>query len=415
MKKEETESMHQLPFGVPFSITAKAVGAACNLKCSYCYYLEKEKFYKRGSSHLMGEKTLEFFIKEYINSQPTEHVEFNWHGGETLLRPLSFYQRVIDFQKKYGQGREISNTIQTNGTLLTDEWCKFFNEYNWLVGLSIDGPQFLHDRYRKSRRGESTFSKVMNGILTLNRNRVEWNILATVNAANVDYPDEVYNFLKSLGTPFIQFTPVVERIKPNGMLASGKDNDIEVADFSVDPSKWGDFLCRVFDLWVRNDVGKIYVQLFDATLANRLGVMPGSCTMARECGHALAIEYNGDVYSCDHFVFPEYKLGNIKTSPIWSMVMSQCQTNFGKSKHESLPKECLSCEYLWGCNGECLRNRFVVTNEPGKPKNYLCEGYKKFFRHVTPAFDFMKKEYEAGRPPANIMNCYNQTDFSLNL
>lgn len=400
--------MHQLPFGIPFSVTTKAVGAACNLRCSYCYYLEKEKFYKKSSSHLMDDKTLEFFIKEYIESQPTAHVEFNWHGGETMLRPLSFYEKVIEFQKKYGLGREISNTIQTNGTLITDQWCEFFKEYHWLVGLSIDGPQFLHDQYRKDRRGGSTFSKVMDGILTLNRNQVEWNILATVNAVNVDYPDEVYIFLKGLGTPFLQFTPVVERLKSNGMLASKVDRELEVADFSVNPSKWGDFLCRVFDLWVRNDVGKVYVQLFDATLANRVGVNPGMCTMAKECGNALAIEYNGDVYTCDHFVFPEYKLGNLKSQPLWSLAMSQKQTDFGKSKHASLPQECRDCEFLWGCNGECLRNRFVPTDEPEKLKNYLCEGYKKFFRHVAPAMDFMKKELEAGRPPANIMKCYNK-------
>lgn len=400
--------MHQLPFGVPFSITAKPVGAACNLRCSYCYYLEKEKFYKKGTVHLMDEKTLESFIKDYIESQPTQHVEFNWHGGETLLRPLSFYEKVITFQKKYGEGREIANTIQTNGTLLNNQWCQFFKEYNWLVGLSIDGPQFLHDQYRRDKRGDSTFSKIMDGILCLNRNLVDWNILATVNAANQDYPEEFYNFLKDLGTPFIQFTPVVERIKPNGMLASGKDNIQEVADFSVNPAKWGDFLCRVFDLWVRNDVGKVFVQLFDATLANLVGINPGICTMSKECGNALAVEYNGDIYSCDHFVFPEFKLGNIKTTPIWSMAMSQRQTEFGKSKHDSLPKECLGCEFLWGCHGECLRNRFVPSKEPGKPKNYLCEGYKKFFRHVAPSFDFMKKELEAGRSPANIMRCYNQ-------
>lgn len=395
--------MIQLPFGKPFTIMAKPAGAACNLRCKYCYYLEKGKYYRKSESHIMDGDSLELFIRDYIASQPTQNIVFNWHGGEALLRPLSFYEKIMELEMKYGAGRDISNTIQTNGTLINDEWSSFFKKYNWLVGVSIDGPRHLHDKYRYNIKRESSFDAVMNGIDSLNRHFVDWNILATVNASNADYPEETYNFLKNLGTPFIQFTPVVERIKCDGMLASQLDATAQLADFSVTPEKWGIFMCKVFDIWVKTDVGNIYVQLFDATLANRMGLMSPVCTMARDCGDALAVEYNGDVYSCDHFVFPRYKLGNMHRDPLWKMAISEEQKKFGSRKYNSLPKECLKCPHLWGCHGECPRNRFVKTSEKGKNLNYLCEGYKKFFEHVTPAMDFMKKELEAGRAPANIM------------
>ena len=401
--------MIQLPFGNPFSVMAKPVGSACNLRCKYCYYLEKGKFYKTGDSHLMNEESLENFIQQYIGSQPTKTVVFNWHGGEALIRPINFYRKIVELERKYGNGREITNTIQTNGTLLTDEWCEFFQEHNWLVGVSIDGPQHLHDVYRKKANGESSFTEVMEGISLLNKHRVDWNVLATVNAANADYPEETYRFLKNLGTPFLQFTPVVERIKRDGMLANQGDENIKLAEFSVKPVQWGNFICRVFDEWVKSDVGEIYVQLFDATLANKIGAQSPVCTMASECGSALAVEFNGDVYSCDHFVFPKYKLGNIYKKPLWQMSMSEQQKRFGNSKKDSLPKKCRECEYLWGCHGECPRNRFVKTSEKGRFLNYLCEGYRMFFEHVSPAMEFMKKELEAERPPANIMSVWNSS------
>lgn len=395
--------MIQLPFGQPFSVMAKPVGSACNLRCTYCYYLEKGKYYNTGDTHLMDDVSLETFISQYIASQPTKTVVFNWHGGEALLRPLSFYKKVIEFEKKYSNGHEISNTIQTNGTLLTEEWCEFFKENNFLVGLSIDGPQRFHDLYRKRHDGKSSFQEVMNGIDLLNKYRVDWNILATVNAANAEYPEETYNFLKSLGTPFLQFTPVVERLKRNGMLANQSEENIKLAEFSVKPLQWGNFMCKVFDEWVKEDVGTVFVQLFDATLANRMGVQAPVCTMAEECGNALAVEFNGDVYSCDHFVFPKYKLGNIHKKSIWEMAMSKEQKRFGESKKNNLPKKCRECEYLWACHGECPRNRFVKTSEKGRNLNYLCEGYRMFFEHISPAMEFMKKELDAGRAPANIM------------
>ena len=399
--------MNQLPFGTPFSITAKPAGSACNLRCKYCYYLEKEKFYNKGESHLMNSETLEHFIREYILSQPSDTVVFNWHGGEALLRPLEYYKKIIALQTKYGEGRNISNTIQTNGTLLNEDWARFFRKYNFLVGLSIDGPKEFHDLYRVTKNGTSSFDAVMRGIKILNKYNVEWNILATVNAANADHPVETYNFLKNLGTQFIQFTPVVERIKPDGMLANQSESDGLLADFSVKPIQWGKFMCKVYDEWVKTDVGTVFVQLFDATLANKMGLQPPVCTMAKDCGDALAIEYNGDVYSCDHFVFPNYKLGNIHRDPFWRMVMNNRQKDFGSAKSNSLPKKCRDCEYLWACHGECPRNRFIVTEEPGKNLNYLCEGYKMFFKHVSDDIEFMKKELEAQRAPSNIMKLKN--------
>lgn len=396
--------MIQLPFGNPFSVMAKPVGSACNLRCKYCYYLEKGKYYKKGDSHLMSEESLDLFIQQYIESQPTMTVEFNWHGGEALLRPLSYFKKIIEIEHKYGGGREIRNTVQTNGTLLTGEWCEFFKAHNWLVGVSIDGPRHLHDTYRLRHDGSSSFDALMNGIELLNSHKVDWNVLATVNATNGNHPEEVYNFLKNLGTPFLQFTPVVERIKKDGMLAHQGEEQIKLADFSVKPVQWGNFMCRVFDEWVKEDVGKVYVQLFDATLANKIGAQSPVCTMADECGKALAVEFNGDVYSCDHFVFPRYKLGNIYQKPLWQMSISEPQKRFGSSKKESLPKKCRECKYLWGCHGECPRNRFVKTNERGRNLNYLCEGYKMFFEHVDPAMEYMKKELAAQRPPANIMS-----------
>ena len=394
---------------------AKPVGSACNLRCKYCYYLEKGKFYKKEEAHLMNEESLEEFISQYIGSQPTKEVVFNWHGGEALLRPLSFYEKIMKLEEKYGAGREIANTIQTNGTLLNDEWCAFFKEHGWLVGVSVDGPPELHDKYRKNIRGESSMPALLEGIDLLNKHEVDWNVLATVNAANADFPDETYDYLKNLGTPFLQFTPVVERIKKDGMLAHQSEENIRLADFSVQPKQWGRFICRVFDKWVRTDVGKVFVQLFDATLANKMGVQAPVCTMAKECGSALAVEFNGDVYSCDHFVFPHYKLGNMHRDPLWKMAMSEKQRSFGSRKSSTLPKKCRECEFLWGCHGECPRNRFVKSVEKGRPLNYLCEGYRMFFQHTTPAFDYMKRQLELEQPPANIMEALAKGEIKLDI
>ena len=396
------------PFAKPLYVMLKPVGALCNLACDYCYYLEKSKLYTHNPRHVMSEELLEKFTKEYIESQTMPQVMFTWHGGETLMRPLSFYKRAVELQKLYGRGRQIDNSIQTNGTLLTDEWCEFFRENNFLVGISIDGPQDFHDEYRRNKMDAPSYHKVMQGIKLLKKHGVQYNCMAVVNDYNADYPLEFYNFFKEIGCEFLQFAPIVERLKDDKealtSLASAKDKQAELAPFSVSPKQWGNFLCTIFDEWVRKDVGKMYIQLFDSTLANWVGEQPGVCTMAKTCGHAGVMEFNGDVYSCDHFVFPEYKLGNIYNEPLASMMYSDKQLKFGADKFDKLPKQCKECDVLFACNGECPKNRFTYDKYGEYGLNYLCEGFYQFFNHVAPYMDFMKKELLAKRPPANVMN-----------
>lgn len=394
------------PFARPLYVMTKPVGAVCNLACAYCYYLEKANLYKDTSKHVMSDELLEKFIREYIGSQTMHEVLFTWHGGETLMRPLSFYRKVVELQRQYAGGHAIDNCIQTNGTLLTDEWCEFFKENNWLVGISIDGPQEFHDEYRKNRSGRPSFAKVMQGIRLLNKHGVEWNAMAVVNDYNANYPLEFYHFFKEIGCRYIQFAPIVERLSKHEdgrYLATPLQPGEQLADFSVSPEQWGNFLCTLFDEWVRNDVGQIFIQLFDSTLANWVGEQPGVCSMAKTCGHAGVMEFNGDVYACDHYVFPEFKLGNIYQQTLVEMMYSERQMEFGQMKQKSLPSQCRACEFLFACNGECPKNRFATTasGEPGL--NYLCKGYHRFFKHVAPYMDYMKKELLAERAPANIM------------
>lgn len=394
------------PFARPLYVMTKPVGAVCNLACAYCYYLEKANLYKDTSKHVMSDELLEKFIREYIGSQTMHEVLFTWHGGETLMRPLSFYRKVVELQRQYAGGHAIDNCIQTNGTLLTDEWCEFFKEHNWLVGVSIDGPQEFHDEYRRNRSGRPSFAKVMQGIRLLNKHGVEWNAMAVVNDYNADYPLEFYHFFKEIGCRYIQFAPIVERLSKHEdgrYLATPLQPGEQLAEFSVSPEQWGNFLCTLFDEWVRNDVGQIFIQLFDSTLANWVGEQPGVCSMAKTCGHAGVMEFNGDVYACDHYVFPEFKLGNIYQQTLVEMMYSERQMEFGQMKQKSLPAQCRACEFLFACNGECPKNRFATTasGEPGL--NYLCKGYHRFFKHVAPYMDYMKKELLAERAPANIM------------
>lgn len=397
-----------LAFSRPMYVMIKPSGSLCNLRCKYCYYLEKKHLYTDVKNHIITDTLLEKFVKEYIEAQTTPSVLFTWHGGETLMRPLSFYKRAMQVQQRYARGRRIDNCIQTNGTLLNDEWCKFFKENNWLVGVSIDGPQEFHDEYRKTTSGRPTFLQVMKGINLLNKHGVEWNALAVVNDFNADYPLDFYHFFKEIGCRYIQFTPIVERLvnRTDGLtLAPGMQGDGQgVTDFSITAEQWGNFLCTIFDEWVKNDVGEYFIQLFDATLANWVGQAPGICTMAKECGHAGVMEFNGDVYSCDHFVYPEHKLGNLHDKTITEMMYSDQQKEFSKMKHQMLPQQCRECNYLFACHGECPKNRFINDKYGNYGLNYLCSGYYKFFKHVTPYMDFMKGELEAGRPPANVMN-----------
>ena len=395
------------PFAHPMYIMLKPAGSLCNLRCRYCYYLEKNKLYQEQKNHVITNELLEKFVKDYIAAQTTPQVLFTWHGGETLMRPVAFYKRALELQRIYGRGRQIDNCIQTNGTLLTDDWCEFFKANNFLVGVSIDGPQEFHDEYRKTATGRPTFRKVMEGINLLNKHGVEWNALAVVNDFNADYFLDFYHFFKDIGCHYIQFTPVVERMvqRPDRLtLAPGMQEGGELTDFSVTAEQWGSFLCTIFDEWVHHDVGDYFIQLFDATLANWVGQAPGVCTMAKECGHAGVMEFDGDVYSCDHFVYPEHLLGNLHTQTIFEMMNSPRQKAFARMKHELLPRQCKECRFQFACHGECPKNRFIRDKYGNPGLNYLCKGYLQFFEHVAPYMDFMKNELDNHRAPANVMN-----------
>ena len=385
------------PFARPLYVMLKPVGAACNLTCNYCYYLEKSNLYKHQPKRQMSEELLERFVKDYIEAQTMNEVVFTWHGGEPTLRTLSFYQKAVELQKKYAGGRVIHNSLQTNGTLLTDEWCRFLKENNWLVGISIDGPEELHDRYRRDSQGKPSWKRVMEGIRLLQHYGVEWNAMAVVNRYNADHPQAFYRFFKSIGCQYIQFTPIVERNVQHAdgrHLASINDaDDAPVTDFSVTPEQWGSFLCGLFDEWVKQDIGRVFVQIFDSMLANWVGVAPGSCIYAKECGHAGVMEYNGDVYSCDHFVFPQYKLGNINEHTLIEMLYGEKQRRFSQLKYNKLPRQCKECRWAFACHGECPKNRFVNDRYGNPGLNYLCAGYRRFFEHIAPTMDEMKKAF----------------------
>ena len=395
------------PFAKPLYVMLKPAGAHCNLACKYCYYLEKDKLYPTAQRHLMSDEMLEQFTREYIEAQTMNQVLFTWHGGEPLLRSIDFYRKALSLQQKYAGGRRIDNVIQTNGTLLTDEWCEFFAQNHWLVGISIDGQQPDHDHYRLTAAGKPSWKKVMQGIKLLKKHGVEWNAMAVVNAYNANHPMEFYRFFKENGCQFLQFTPIVERLtrhEDGRTLASLADKDeISLSEASVAPEQWGYFLCAIFDEWVRKDVGKIFVEIFDCTLANWMGISPGICAYSKECGHAGVMEHNGDVYSCDHFVFPEYKLGNIRDHSLIDMLYGEQQQEFSRLKHSSLPRQCKECDMEFVCHGECPKNRFMKDKYGDSGLNYLCPGYYHYYQHVAPYMDYMKQELMSQRPPSNIM------------
>ncbi|WP_337469053.1 anaerobic sulfatase-maturation protein [Hallella sp.] len=394
------------PFAHPMYIMVKPVGSACNLRCDYCYYLEKQHLYANEGRQMLSDELLERFIREYIESQTTPEVLFTWHGGEPLVRPLAFYEKVVRLQQRYARGRRIANSLQTNGTLINDDWARFFHDQGWLIGVSLDGPEAYHDAFRRTRGGGPSFRNVIRGIDILNRHAVEWNALAVANRLNGDHPLSFYRFFKNIGCRYIQVTPVVERLAhhDDGRQLASLVDEGQLAPFSIRPKQWGNFLCTIFDEWVRHDVSMFFINIFDATLANWVGVAPGLCTMAKHCGHAGVMEHNGDVYSCDHFVFPEYKLGNIHEQSLVEMMYSERQRRFGRAKADSLPTQCRECQWLNACHGECPRNRFIRTanGEPGL--NYLCEGYRQYFSHVAPYMDVMKRLLGEKRPPADIMD-----------
>lgn len=348
---------------------AKPTGAICNLNCSYCFFLDKETLYP-GSSFRMTDGVLEKYIAQLIEGHRSNEVTVAWQGGEPTIMGVEFYRRAIAYQEQYKKpGMTFENTMQTNGTLLDDEWCEFYKENNFLIGLSIDGPRELHDANRVDKGGKPTFDKVMRGLRLLQKHGVEFNILTTVNSANGDYPREVYKFLRDeAGTSWMQFIPIVERVNDDGQ--------------SVTAEQFGAFLIGVFDEWVHRDVGKVFVQTFEAAARSWVGLPSGMCVFDATCGTGLAIEHNGDLYSCDHFVEPDYLLGNVSTGRIFDLIASDFQQKFGNDKLDTLPQYCLECDVRFACHGECPKNRFIATPDGEPGLNYLCAGYKAFFHHI---------------------------------
>lgn len=378
---------------------AKPRGAICNLDCKYCFFLKKERLYP-GSNFRMSHEVLESYIRQILEAHQGQEVTVAWQGGEPTLMGLDFFRRSIEYEKKYQRpGSVIYNTLQTNGTLLDDEWCAFLHEHKFLVGLSLDGPKELHDAYRMDKGGRSVFDKVMRAVRLLQKHKVEFNILATINAANSGHPLAVYQFFRDdVGVQFIQFIPIVERDNETGFVEGNA-----VTNRSVKPKQFGHFLNAIFDEWVRRDVGRIFVNYFDAALASWVGAPPALCITAATCGFAMALEHNGDLYSCDHFVEPRYLLGNIMDRPIVELAASDKQRQFGQNKRDMLPRYCRECKVLFACNGECPKNRFIEAPDGEPGLNYLCEGLKEFFMHIDRPMRIMGELLQQERPPAEVM------------
>ena len=401
----------------PYHLLAKPAGAACNLGCQYCFFLSKEILYQ-GESHLMDEATLEAYIAQLMESSPGPQVDVAWQGGEPMLRGLDFYRRSVELAEKYRKPHQrILHTLQTNGTLVNDEWAAFFKQHNYLVGLSIDGPRAMHDTYRVSKKGEGSFDDVIRGWNCLRSHQVDVNILCTVNAANAGHPLEVYCFFRDeLQAKYIQLIPIVERATVDTIAFAnqgwgglkGTDRPLYrqegnlVTGRTVTAEQFGTFLIGIFDEWVQHDVGKVYVTTFDIALGSWLG-QHNACIVAPTCGNALVLEHNGDVYSCDHFVEPDYRLGNIKDTPLQALVSSEKQRRFGQNKYDTLPKYCKECPVLFACYGECPRNRFIRTPDGEEGLNYLCAGYKAFFTHIDTPMKTMADLLRQGRYADEIM------------
>jgi uncharacterized protein len=394
----------------PFHIMAKPHGAICNLNCTYCYYLEKKNLYaSSGREFRMADDVLETYIRQYIQSQPAQNVSFAWQGGEPTLLGIPFFKRVVELQKEYAGDKIIDNAFQTNGTLLDDAWGEFLARNKFLIGLSVDGPEEIHDAYRVDKGGKPTFARVMRGLGFLKKHGVEFNTLTVINRLNSYRPQDVYRFLKEIGSKYLQFIPIVEQVAkqpdPNGLvlLKPYSRQESVVSEWSVEPLQFGRFLQQVFDDWVIQDVGRVYVQVFDVALESWYGVPQTLCVFAPKCGSALAVEHNGDVYSCDHFVYPDNKLGNIMQKNLSSLVNSPQQTRFGNAKETGLPSDCRECGVRFACNGECPKHRFMQTASGEYGLNYLCAGYKHFFHHIDPYMRFMAEELKQNRAPARVM------------
>jgi len=385
-----------------FHLLAKPTGAVCNLDCSYCFFLAKEELYP-GSDFRMSGPTLENYLRQLLESHRTPEVTVAWQGGEPTMMGLDFFRQVITLVGQLARpDQQVEHTIQTNATLIDDDWAAFFAENDFLVGVSVDGPRELHDAYRVDKGGKPTFDRVMRGLDRLKAHGVRWNALTTVNRANQTQGARVYRFLRDdLGAEFIQFIPIVERASP-GPIPTGD----KVTDRSVSPGGYGDFLIDVFEVWVRRDVGTVYVQMFDTSLANWVGVPGALCVHSQTCGTALAIEHNGDVYSCDHFVEPDFLLGNIGERHLLTMVASAQQVSFGLSKRDSLPGQCLRCDVRFACNGGCPKDRFTLTADGEAGLHYLCPSYLAFFRHVDRPMRYMAARLRAGGFADEVMATY---------
>jgi uncharacterized protein len=412
MISKDTQNI--VPIQQGLHVVAKPIGPACNLNCEYCFYLEKQALFDKGENYRMNDAVLSAYITQYISSQPTPVVEFVWQGGEPTLLGIEFFQRVIKLQKPFTNQKTIINSLQTNGTLLTDAWCDFLKNHSFLVGISIDGPKDIHDRYRRDRTGSGSFEKAMAGLKLLQKHGIEYNVMACVARDTARYPLEVYHFLKQSGVKFIQFFPIIERLpdscsKQHGLHLAGpasldkKEQDTEVTEWTVFPENYGDFLIAVYDEWVRNDVGEVFVMNFEWALNAWIGNPSPVCIHANQCGRSLVIEHNGDVYACDHCVYPQYKLGNIVHNELSNMVNQSLQSGFGVAKESSLPRWCRECEVLAACRGGCPKHRFAQTfyGEPGL--HYLCEGYKKFFLHIRRYLRVMTQLLEHGHPASLVM------------
>ena len=404
--EQERKKLHR-----SFSVMVKTAGPVCNLDCDYCYYLEKDALYPGKkfnlSSFRMNEEVLEKLIRDFITSQPQQTIEFVWHGGEPTLLGIEYFRKALTLQKKYAGDIVILNSVQTTGTLVPDDWAEFLAENHFLCGLSIDGPKKFHDNHRRFPNGQGSWEKVVECARLFRKHGVEFNTMSVVNASNSKEPATVYEFLKSIGSRFMQFTPIAERIaldpaNPLSIVDNRYNKATTVMEENVSATDWGNFLCRIFDIWVKNDVGTYFVNYFDNTLAAYAGQYPSLCSMAPYCGCSLAVEHNGDVYTCDHFVFEDYKLGNIFEKNIAEMAKSDQQLFFEQRKQDTLSRQCRNCPFIKACGGDCPKNRFV-KNEDGESVSCLCEGFRMFFNHTRKHFEFMANELRHQRPPANVM------------
>ena len=402
-----------------FHLLAKPTGAVCNLDCAYCFFLSKELLYP-GSRFRMADELLETYIRQLIEAHSTPEVTIAWQGGEPTLMGLDFFRRSVEIAERYGDGRRIEHTIQTNGTLIDDEWAEFFHRNGFLVGISIDGPRDVHDGFRVDKGGKGSFDRVMRGLDALRRNEVEFNTLTTLHSGNAERGVDVYRFLRDeCGSRFHQYIPIIERIDAegdDGPWSSWRDRPLytqtgaNVSDRSITAAQYGRFLTEVFEEWVRRDVGEVYVQMFDVALANWVGEPPSLCIHSETCGTALALEHTGDLYACDHFVEPAYKLGNIREAHMRDLVASEAQRRFGEAKLETLPRYCRDCDVRFACHGGCPKDRFIATPDGEPGLNYLCAGYKQFFHHVDRPMRVMGQLLARGRAPAEIMGLYAAED-----